>query len=329
MSTQANTGIPFSYSHSQSPIHLVELPPALLSLVTSCSPPIIKIKAAPTPANATGPRGSENHAVLCTPTQTFSLRHVHCSNSILLVQPSEPPPPNSAEDEQQQTFSLTSTGLRAVATAGSWLELIPLTPNCASILQEKLPVYHGWTDDDPALPATEEPISRARLLDSTPISDAEFSAAWDALLAFEANNGAACRPSAAAVLKTISEINTSATAESFSLSSHSGFTISAILGLLDDVEIPAGLVMTVIGSICDRVEESMDDNAWRLNADKCCARDQHSGGRGTSIEYRNFDYKIRLHGQMESHCAGGMRKQMYIRYNQGMCHALPSQLPMI
>ncbi|CUS08604.1 unnamed protein product [Tuber aestivum] len=270
MSTQANTGIPFSYSHSQSPIHLIELPPTLLSLVTSPSPPIIKIKAAPTPANATAPRGSENHAVLCTPTQTFSLRHVHCSNSILLVQPSEPPPPDPVEDEQQQTFSLTSTCLRAVATASSWLELIPVTADCASLLREKIPVYHGWADDDPALPTTDEPISRARLLDSIPISDAEFSAAWDELLAFEANNGAACRPSATAILRTISEINTSATAESFPLSSPSAFTGSAILGMLDDVEIPAGLVTVVIGSICDRVEGSTDENTWRLNKDKCC-----------------------------------------------------------
>jgi len=115
-----------------------------------------------------------------------------------------------------------------------------------------------------------EPISRAQLLDSTPVSDAEFAAAWDALLAFEANDGAACRPSAATIVKTISEINTSATAESFSLSSPSGFTVSAILGMLDDVEIPAGLVMAVIRGMCDRVTESMDDNAWRLNTDKCC-----------------------------------------------------------
>ncbi|RPB02294.1 hypothetical protein L873DRAFT_449370 [Choiromyces venosus 120613-1] len=264
MSTQANTGIPFSYSHSQSPIRLLELPPALLSLVTSPSPPIIKIKAAPTPANTTGPRGSENHAVLCTPTQTFSLRHVHCSNSILLVQPSEPPPSNTEECEQQ-AFSLTSVGLKAVATAGSWLELIPVTPDCANILQGRIPVYHGWTEDAPALPATEEPTSRARLLDSMPVSDAEFSTAWDALLAFETNDGVACRPSTSVILKTITEINTSATAESFSLSSSSGFTVSAVLGMLDDAEIPAGLVSVVIGSMCDRVDESMEDEAWRLN----------------------------------------------------------------
>ena len=145
-----------------------------------------------------------------------------------------------------------------------------MTPDCANILQEKIPVYHGWTDDNPALPAMEEPISRAQLLNSTPVSDAEFSIAWDALLAFETNDGAAYRPSAAAIIKTISEISTSATAESFSLSPPSGFTVSAILGMLDDVEIPAGLVMTVIRSMCDRVAESMDDDAWRLNTDKCC-----------------------------------------------------------
>ncbi|KAG0131022.1 sister chromatid cohesion protein Dcc1 [Tuber indicum] len=292
MSTQANTGIPFSYSHSQSPIRLLELPPALLSLVTSDSPPIIQIKAAPTPANTTGPRGSGDHAVLCTPTQTFSLRHVHCSNSILLIQPSEPPPPSSVEDEQQQAFPLTSTGLKAIATAGSWLELIPVTPDCASILREKIPVYHGWTDNHPVPPAMEEPISRAQLLDSIPASDAEFSIAWDALLAFETDSGEAFRPSAAAILKAISEINTSATAESFSLSTPSGFTVSAILGMLDDVEMPAGLVTAVIGGMCDRVEESMDDNAWRLNTDKCCV----SGNWGASIEYSNFDHRIRLHG---------------------------------
>ena len=136
-----------------------------------------------------------------------------------------------------------------------------MTPDCANILQEKIPLYHGWTDDSPAPPAIEEPISRAQLLDSTPVSDAEFSIAWDALLAFETNDGTACRPSAATIIKTVSEISTAATAESFSLSPPSGFTVSAILGMLDDIEIPAGLVMAVIRSMCDRVAESMDDDA--------------------------------------------------------------------
>jgi hypothetical protein len=68
-------------------------------------------------------------------------------------------------------------------------------------------------------------------------------------------------------LKTLSEIFTSSTAESFSLSSPAGFDVAELLRVLDDADVPGGLVTAVVTGIC----EQQGSNKWRLGIEKCCA----------------------------------------------------------
>ncbi|KAL7267153.1 hypothetical protein RUND412_010273 [Rhizina undulata] len=267
MSSQ-DSGIPFSYTRSQAPIRLLELPPALLSLVTADSPPVLKIKAAPTPHESTGPSSSSttNHAVLCTPTQTFALREVRSSNSIFLVQPS---PSRQCED----AFSPPPTpGVTIVSTTHAYLELIPATPDPGPLLEKRLIAYHGWEDEDGDTKMAVDPMGsgggKEELRDDIPVSDAEFEAAWHELLAFDFS-GSLYRPTPKAILKTLEVVFTSAAAESFSL--FSPFTIPELMAAIDEPDVPRELVSVLMRRVCDETnfDNGGGDGKWILNKSKC------------------------------------------------------------
>ncbi|OBT77345.1 hypothetical protein VF21_03456 [Pseudogymnoascus sp. 05NY08] len=78
MSTQDSTSIPLSTAHVHAPYKLLELPPALLALLESDSPPTLHL----TPGTGTP------HALLSTPTGTYRLQQKNTSNPLMLLRPS-------------------------------------------------------------------------------------------------------------------------------------------------------------------------------------------------------------------------------------------------
>lgn len=140
----------------------------------------IKASSAPTDTHSTS-----NHAVLTTPTQTFSLRQVYSSNSILLLKPST-------------TTTTTTTGLNVVSTANSYMELIPTIHNAKDLILKHIPVF--------PTPSDVTPITRAEILTSLPVSTGEFDAAWKELHCFSCPKGFAYRPLPSAILQTMKTI---------------------------------------------------------------------------------------------------------------------------
>ncbi|KAI5850309.1 sister chromatid cohesion protein Dcc1 [Morchella snyderi] len=184
--TQNNIGIPLSFSHNLAPIRLIELPPVLLSLLSNTNtPPKLQIKASSAPTDT---HSTSNHAVLTTPTQTFSLRQVYSSNSLLLLKPST----------ATTTTTTTTTGLNVVSTANSYMELIPTIHNTKDLILKHIPVFPP--------PADVTPITRTEIFASLPVSNGEFDAAWRDLRCFSCPKGFAYRPLPSAILQTLKTI---------------------------------------------------------------------------------------------------------------------------
>ncbi|KFY84905.1 hypothetical protein V500_08893 [Pseudogymnoascus sp. VKM F-4518 (FW-2643)] len=78
MSTQDSTSIPLSTAHVHAPYKLLELPPDLVALLESDSPPTLHL----TPGTGTP------HALLSTPTGTYRLQQKNTSNPLMLLRPS-------------------------------------------------------------------------------------------------------------------------------------------------------------------------------------------------------------------------------------------------
>lgn len=187
--TQNNTGIPISFSHNLSPIRLIELPPALLPLLkTSNDSPrptlYIKASSAPTSDSSSSTQPPTSHAVLTTPTQTYSLRQVYSSNSILLLQP---------------TSSSSNTNLTVVSAVNSYMELIPAACDATTLILQHVPVFPP--------PGSVAPVTRTSLLSSLPVSPAEFNAAWTNLCCFDCPEGFAYRPLPSTILETLKAIS--------------------------------------------------------------------------------------------------------------------------
>jgi sister chromatid cohesion protein DCC1 len=219
MSSQPNTTtIPFSIAHHQSPIRLLELPPAILTLINTASLPTLQIKAAPSSASS--------HAVLCTATQTFALRQVHSSNKTFLLTPS------------------SGGGVTVTSTATSYLELLPSTEDAKSILKPNLLSY----------PTTSTPPgkTKAQLIRDIPVSDDEFLAAWQALAAFE-HAGSCYVPTAAALLKAVKAALTNATAAGVRL--EVPFEISKLIDEEEEEELPRPLIVAAMGLVCTTTPE--------------------------------------------------------------------------
>jgi sister chromatid cohesion protein DCC1 len=227
MSSQPNTTtIPLSIAHQQSPIRLLELPPAILTLIKTTPAPTLQIKAAPS---------SSNHAVLCTSTQTFALRQVHSSNTTFLLTPSP-------------------AGVTATSTATSYLELLPSTADAKDILRPNLLPYPS----SPSSPGK----SKAQIARDVPVSDAEFSAAWQDIAAFE-HEGKCYVPTATALLKAVKEAFTNAAAAGVRL--EVPFEISKVIDEEEDEEeVPAPLLVAAMERLCTRTPEG-----WVLDRERC------------------------------------------------------------
>ena len=292
MATQDHTHIPFFYSTPQAPIRLIELPPALLSLIESDSPPMcvgpsfscscpsafeistladyflhtcsLKLKSTP-PSSTSG-----GHAVLCTPSETFSIRQVQTSNSIYLLQPHVPTPATPPPD--LDTFpEIPLPGLTIVSTATSYLELLPSTPSPVPHLYQTLPVYHGWDTDesnDESGMETESPASEgyASLLEHAAVSDGEFLRAWTDTGGFELSK-VPHRPSAAVSLQLLNKISVASTISAISLTNSSKpFTTFTIWNAIDEDSLPIPLLESFLRRVCDPTQGTWGgDVGWVMS----------------------------------------------------------------
>ncbi|KAF3923973.1 hypothetical protein ABW21_db0201499 [Orbilia brochopaga] len=216
MSTQdTSRAIPLAFAHEQTPVRLLELPSSLLSLIEHSTGLSLKIKAPPpitiTPStdNNSNTSSSSSYilpsAVLTTATQTFTIRSVHSSNSIYILKPvlipSTVPDPDDDNDNDNgsdtEMVLAEKPGMLVTSICGSHLELLPTKPDTELILRSLLAEY--TSPEIPLQKPSDAPPSKARILQDTPVSDAEFAQGWIDATAFE-YDGCAVRLSPASAL---------------------------------------------------------------------------------------------------------------------------------
>ncbi|RPA81113.1 hypothetical protein BJ508DRAFT_326723 [Ascobolus immersus RN42] len=185
--TQPNAyTVPIAYSTIQTPIRLIELPPALLDLVTSPNPPTLHLKSLPPVPHPTT-ANPQPHAYLTTPTQTFTIRQVSSSNNTFLLRHADhtrvtthyPPsidPLNPPEPEIREETALTSI---LTSTTTSHLEVLPYSPNPVATLRKMVPAYSDLYTPAPLYGSKET------LFLDVPLSRLQFEQGWKEALCFE------------------------------------------------------------------------------------------------------------------------------------------------
>lgn len=115
LSSQSVAGIPLDHAPSATTYKLLELPPDLLALLESDSPPTLRLEPSPTAG------------LLKTPdNKTWSLRQKNTSNALILLQASGPghsPGHSPGQD---------SAALSTVATLHETVELVPEAESAAA-----------------------------------------------------------------------------------------------------------------------------------------------------------------------------------------------------
>lgn len=110
LSSQSVAGIPLNHAPSATTYKLLELPPDLLALLESDSPPTLRLEPSPTAG------------LLKTPdNKTWSLRQKNTSNALILLQASGP-----GQD------SAAAASLSTVATLHETVELVPEAESAAA-----------------------------------------------------------------------------------------------------------------------------------------------------------------------------------------------------
>lgn len=123
----------------------------------------------------------QNHAVLCTDTQTFNVRQVQSSNSVFIL--------HSSADRSPEDPCTPETNVAAIAQCTSTLELVPPAITGLAALRQALPIYnlvdHQNESGITAHFNETEKFDRHKALQNTPTSQREFDDAWLEVCAFE------------------------------------------------------------------------------------------------------------------------------------------------
>lgn len=134
----------------------------------------------------------QNHAVVCTDTQTFNVRQVQSSNSVFVLHP-------SVTDLLPDDTSTPDASVAAIGQCSSTLELVPPSITSLEALRQTLPIYYLADPQSQNRLATHsneiEKLGRNKAFQNTPTSQREFDDAWLELCAFELD-GQAWIPSA-------------------------------------------------------------------------------------------------------------------------------------
>ncbi|KAI9646827.1 hypothetical protein NHQ30_004826 [Ciborinia camelliae] len=118
MATQYSNEIPFSANHTQQAFKLLELPPELLALLESDTPPTINITASSTPPQ---------HAHLSVSNgKTYILRQKNTSNPLMLLMPSTTQPTSSSSEEEEDALSsfIPQPSITRISSVADTIELI-------------------------------------------------------------------------------------------------------------------------------------------------------------------------------------------------------------
>ncbi|KAM0717341.1 hypothetical protein Q7P37_007193 [Cladosporium fusiforme] len=251
MSTQADSGIPLSLlpEERHQPFRLLELPPDLLSVLTSKNPPVLRLKSSHAPSGEPG-----GLAVLCTPDKTYNIRQKNSSNTVYILQPGD-------EDTFSGTASSIEQQLIGISKPESTLETLPGSKSIAAAhIRQLLPVLTS-TDQTTA---TKSSFTKSRLLDNIPFSDAECEEAYKELSCFADNITAHCIvPSAQVKIQAWLSILQNARANAVDLLSE--LDTDAVLSLKDGLEdLPPGLYEAILSAFTSTSEQKTSVDQARL-----------------------------------------------------------------
>ncbi|KAI9035617.1 putative sister chromatid cohesion protein Dcc1 [Aspergillus affinis] len=195
MSTQAARSILFTHTTPQQGFRLLELPPDLAEQLSSKNPPTLELKSpAPSlPSPATNPEEAREFVSLCTATQTYRIRQVQSSNSLLVVQPSSGGVQRgdiSIVGGDQDELGLVET-VTSVSKCGSTLELHTPAEGFSAVpfMERILSVYDVVSSEGSGQEEEDiDPIERQevlqRVLADVPVSRGQCEQGWIELCAF-------------------------------------------------------------------------------------------------------------------------------------------------
>ncbi|KAH0541285.1 hypothetical protein FGG08_004209 [Glutinoglossum americanum] len=219
----------------------------------------LTIKSAPTTSSVSAP----SHAVLCTTGETFQLRQVHSSNSIFLIQPSQP------NDTAEEAFR--SPGLCTIAAPKVTLELHRVATSSVPHLRKLIPTFHVQEDGDgdfemmTSWPTGFEKRSKQETFAHVPTCEEECERGWIEIVAFELNGGS-MRPSIWALLSTYKAILSAATSQGIQLDSR--FPVEDLWQMIEDDGFPRALVEAVLARLAP--EEHITRGEWAsIDKSKC------------------------------------------------------------
>ena len=186
------------------------------------------------------------NAVLCTDDQTYQIRQVQSSNSVLVVQPSGNSPPSI-------TDSVPSSSISAIAQCPITLELCLTSNSAAAYLKQSIPL-HSESESKLALKSSEA-TSKYALLDNAPFSSGEFDKAWEELCCFELE-GQAWLPIASVIVDLWRSVMSAATVRSVAI--ENAFSISALEGSVEEDGHPVAFFRAVIDRLSSEENDLMD-----------------------------------------------------------------------
>lgn len=185
----------------------------------------------------------QNHAVVCTDTQTFNVRQVQSSNSVFILQP-------SGNDLLPDDSSTPDANIAAIAQCTSTLELVPPSITSLAALRQTLPIYNladHQNQNGLAGPSNEsEKFGRHRAFQHTPTSQREFDDAWLEVCAFE-HDRQAWIPSADSLKGIWASITAAAAMKDIDLTKR--FRIIDLTDIIEEDDFPNALFKAVIRRI--------------------------------------------------------------------------------
>ncbi|PGH10883.1 hypothetical protein AJ79_05243 [Helicocarpus griseus UAMH5409] len=154
MTNPTGRALDFTHTSPQRAFKLLELPPELVELISpeekgDNNKPLtpLYLKSGLPPTASTSTPSTDAFVNLCTPTQTYVLRHVHSSNSIYIIKPSHS---SGSTTTSTTTNAITpnenKSTITTISKCNATLELVKLdsTPHSAiPHLQRLLRVYSG------------------------------------------------------------------------------------------------------------------------------------------------------------------------------------------
>ena len=182
----------------------------------------------------------QNHAVVCTDTQTFNVRQVQSSNSVFILQP-------SGNDLSPDDSFTRDPSIAAIAQCTSTLELMPPLVTSLAALRQSLPIYnladHQNQNGLAAHSNESEKFGRHKAFQNTPTSQREFDEAWLEVCAFELDRQAWI-PSADSLKGIWASIMAAATMKDIDLTKR--FRVIDLTDIVEEDGFPDALFKAVI-----------------------------------------------------------------------------------